>query len=120
MKKCLMPIILLFPLTLAACGDECEQDYLPPIEITTSQTPYTLSQYSTDYAISGTRWENITTEGCGSGIVEKTYECFFPIGCGNWMHITNEVELTYGTNTVYIFTKSDGCEWREDYLITLE
>ena len=104
--------------TLTGCGPSCEQDYFPPIEITTNNNPYHLSYLSSDLEIGSARWENITTGASGIANVTHVNECVFPIGCGTWTSVEMDVSLAIGLNTVYTFKSSDGCEWREDYLIT--
>lgn len=122
--KCLYRVLSLITFTiivttLTGCNStSCEQDYPPPFEITTSDNPYNLSFYSTDLSISSARWENITTGESGIANISQIYECIFPLGCGDWTHVEMYVPLTTGTNTVYTYETSDGCEWRSDYLIT--
>lgn len=112
--------IVMLAFFLSSCGDECSQDYPPPTETTNSSNPYSISYLSSDLGIGSTRWENITTGGSGTGSVTQVYECLLPIGCGNWSRVSNEVQLTSGENAVYTYQKSDGCEWRDDYIITLK
>jgi len=47
-------------------------------------------------------------------------ECLFLLGCGTWSQLVVVVPLIQGANTVYRYYTSDGCEWRDDYLITLD
>jgi len=112
-------VIVFMSVSLMGCGgSSCEQDYPPPTEIITSNNPYHIGFYSSDLGISSARWVNITTGGAGPGTVSQAYECFFPIGCGTWSHVEADVYLATGLNTVYLYHSSDGCEWRDDYLIT--
>ena len=118
--------VLAFAIVLASLGfigcsgfDDCEQDYPPPSQLSTSSTPHTFSTLSSDLGISSTRWENLTTGESGGGTVTRVYECVFFIGCGNWSRVENTVPLSAGYNLVYIYNSSDGCEWRDDYEITL-
>ena len=106
---------------LSGCGsgNDCDQDYPPPSEISTTSNPYTFSTLSSDLGIVSTRWENLTTSASGSGTVTQVYECVFPIGCGTWSRLVNTVPLSVGYNLVFIYNSSDGCEWRDDYAVTL-
>jgi len=114
-------IILCFCLSLliGCSSDDCEQDYPPPSQLSTTSSPHTFSTLSSDLGISSTRWENLTTGESGGGTVTRVYECVFFIGCGNWSRVENTVPLSAGYNLVYIYNSSDGCEWRDDYEITL-
>jgi len=109
---------------LTGCGYEsCEQDFLPPEQITTNDNPHRISYLSSDLGIAGIRWQNVTTGASGAGSVTRVNECTggfpFPRICGDWSRITVDVSLAPGQNTVHTFESSDGCEWRKDYLITL-
>jgi hypothetical protein len=106
---------------LPGCGDNdsCEQDYPPPTQITAAQSPYELSSLSSDLSIASVRWVNATSGDSGAGTVTQVQECVFLLGCGPWSKLVVLVSLIPGTNTVYRYHTSDGCEWRDDYLITL-
>ncbi len=104
---------------LTGCGNECIQDYPPPTEISTYQNPYTISYSSTDLGIQYTRWDNTTTGVSGSGDVTYGYGCVWFFGCGDLAYVSNEIQLAPGLNTVYTYEGNDGCDWRDDYLITL-
>ena len=105
---------------LTGCGadESCEQDYPPPIQITTSQNTYTIDYNSTDLAISEVRWENPTTGGSGVATIDVYKGCFPIFGCGTGLAITMDIPLAAGENTVYVFERSGGCEWRSDYVIS--
>jgi hypothetical protein len=110
---------------LAGCGSEsCEQDYPPPEQIATSDNPYRISYRTSNVGISQVRWENVTTGDSGTASLEQKYECvpfiFFPPICGDWLHVTMDIPLIPGANTVHTYEASDGCEWRDDYVITLD
>ncbi|HET9736443.1 MAG TPA: hypothetical protein VFP62_14355 [Burkholderiales bacterium] len=106
---------------LAGCGgsDSCEQDYPPPTVLTAPQSPYQLRSLSSNLAISSVRWVNATNGESGAGTVMQVQECVPFIGCGTWSELIVVVSLIAGLNTVYRYHTSDGCEWRDDYLITL-
>lgn len=112
-------LVALVLLVLAGCGNTCEQDYSPPSELNTSQNPYAIDYWSTNLGIDGTSWVNQTTGASGVGVVTQEYHCIFPFGCGTMSHVSNTVELAPGLNTVYTYEQNDGCDWRSDYLITL-
>jgi hypothetical protein len=107
---------------LVGCGggDDCEQDIGPPRPITTTQSPYELSTLSSDLSIGSVRWVNATTGESGVGTVTHVQECLFLLGCGTWSELVVMVPLIQGANTVHRYYTSDGCEWRDDYLITLD
>ena len=101
---------------LAACGGtDCEQDYPPPSERSTSVTPYQIVWHS-NLDIFSVRWTNVTTGLSGDGTVGTG--CVPLFGCG-WTELEVNVDLDPGENLVYVFHSHDGCEWRDDYLITL-
>lgn len=106
---------------LTGCGgyESCEQDLLPPMQETTRESPYEIRTLSSDLEISSARWVNITTGTQGSGAVTQVQECVFLFGCGTWSLIAMDIPLVQGVNNVRTFRTSDGCEWREDLLITL-
>jgi hypothetical protein len=108
---------------LTGCGVDCEQDFPPPEQITTNDNPHRISYLSSDLGIASIRWQNVTTGASGTGSVTRVNECTggfpFPRICGDWSRIIVDVSLAPGQNTVHTFESSDGCEWREDYLITL-
>lgn len=104
---------------LAGCGSSCEQDLLPPRQETTRESPYEIRTLSSDLEISSARWVNITTGTSGSGTVTHVQDCVFLFGCGTWSLIAMDIPLVQGVNNVRTFQTSDGCEWREDLLITL-
>ena len=99
--------------------DSCSQDFLPPAEITTNSNPYHYRSLSSDLGISAARWVNNTTGDSGAVTVTQQYECVPFIGCGTWSVIEMFIPLTPGVNSIYVYHTSDGCEWRDDYLITL-
>lgn len=103
---------------LSGCSNDCEQDYLPPETVSTSQSAYTTSYLTTDLGVGYTRWENRSTGEAGYGTVTSVYECVPFVGCGDWKRVSNTIPLMAGINIVYVFTESDGCEWRDDYEIT--
>jgi hypothetical protein len=107
---------------LAGCGggNDCEQDIGAPRPITTTQSPYVLSTLSSDLGIGSVRWVNATTGESGVGTVSHVQECVFLLGCGTWSELVVVVPLIPGANTVHRYYTSDGCEWRDDYLITLD
>ena len=106
---------------LTGCGgyESCEQDLLPPRQETTRESPYEIRTLTSDLEISSARWVNITTGTQGSGTVTQVQECVFLFGCGTWSLIAMDIPLVQGVNNVRTFQTSDGCEWREDLLITL-
>lgn len=106
---------------LAGCGggNDCEQDFGPPRSITATQNPYELSTLSSDLSIGSVRWVNATTGESGVGTVTQVQECVPFIGCGTWSRLVVVIPVIVGTNTVHRYYTSDGCEWRDDYLITL-
>jgi len=104
---------------LTGCSTQCEQDYPPPSEISTYQNPYRIDYSSSDEVIQYTYWENITIGVSGNGVVTHGYGCFWFVGCGESSFVSNDIQLTQGLNTVYTYEGNDGCEWRDDYLITL-
>lgn len=108
---------------LAACGShDCEQDLLPPQAIATTSNPHRIQYLSSDLGIASVRWHNVTTGTSGFGALQHVNQCtglpFFPI-CGDWTEVTMDVPLAPGLNNVQTFKHSDGCEWRDDYAITL-
>jgi hypothetical protein len=106
---------------LAGCGggNDCEQDFPPPTPLTATQSPYELSTLSSNLGISSVRWVNAANGESGAGTVTQVQECVPFIGCGTWSRLVVVVTLIPGVNTVYRYHTSDGCEWRDDYLITL-
>lgn len=106
---------------LTGCGgwDSCEQDYLPPRQETTRESPYEIRTLSSDLSITSARWVNTTTGASGGGTLTQVQECVFLFGCGTWTLIAMDIPLVRGPNTVQTFRTSDGCEWREDLQITL-
>jgi hypothetical protein len=109
--------------SLAACGSpDCEQDLLPPQTIAASSNPHRIQYLSSDLGIARVRWHNVTTGTSGFATLQRVNQCvgqpFFPI-CGDWTEVTMDVPLVPGLNNVQTFTHSDGCEWRDDYAITL-
>jgi len=73
-----------------------------------------------DLSIGSVRWVNATTGESGVGTVAHVQECVFLLGCGTWSQLVVVVPLIQGANTVHRYYTSDGCEWRDDYLITLD
>ena len=101
---------------LVACGgSDCEQDYPPPSERTTSSTPYRIAT-SHNLEYSSVRWVNQTTGYSGTGTVGTG--CVLLFGCG-WTQLEVYVDLDPGENLIYVYEFYDGCEWRSDYLVTL-
>ena len=118
MKSCLLLIVTL--LFLAGCSSECSQDDAPPLELSTSQSPYHLSRLSSDLSIRRVRWANVTTGTSGACTVEQVDECVFPLGCHTWTRVSADTNLAPGLNAVYTYEKDGDCEWRDDYLVTLD
>lgn len=107
---------------LAGCGggDDCGQDVGPPRPITATQSPYELSSLMSDLSIGSVRWLNATTGESGVGSAAQVQECVPFLGCATWNELVVVVPLIAGANTVHRYYTADGCEWRDDYLITLD
>jgi len=111
--------IMLGLLTGCGAGESCEQDYTAPREIATGDATYQLSYLSSDLAMHPVRWENRTTGGAGMAAMVIEDRCVPFFGCNTWRVISMDIPLAAGDNTVYVFEKDGGCEWRSDYVITL-
>ena len=112
----LLLFILLF---ITGCSKTCSQGDIGKNERTTTLSSYTISYYTTAY-IESVRWVNVTTGDSGAGTVtHNVYACFFILGCGTWTsRVEMTVNLAIGLNEIETYRMDDGCEWRDDYLIT--
>lgn len=111
-------------LTGCGSGESCEQDYISSDQVTTSQNPYRISYLSSNLNIGGIRWENVTTGISGTASITLVNECvggfLLPRFCGDWSRVTMDIPLALGLNTVHTYERDGDCEWRSDYLITLQ
>jgi len=102
-------------LMLSGCGDDifdtvCEQD-VPVSQDSTFTTPYTIGYYTTNFDIRAVRWVNRTTGGSGSAQIVQVD--------ANWLSVHMEIPLASGLNNISVYEDDGDCEWREDYLVTL-
>ena len=116
-----LAVALLGAAPLAGCGGDtdCSQDVGPPTALSTTSNPHRIRLLSSDLGISAVRWVNATTGESGPGTVQQVQECVFLLSCGPWSELVVNVTLAAGANTVHMYRTSDGCEWRDDYVITL-
>lgn len=104
---------------LSGCSDSCSQDSSDPFPLDTNENPYQYVSHSSDLDIESARWVNETNGSSGDGTVTIVNDCLFLLGCGQWARTEMSIDLNPGLNRVSIYETEDGCEWREDYDITL-
>jgi len=111
-------VAVVLAITILPGCSSCSQDFLPATQETINGNTYHIGYVSTNPSIESVRWENITTGESGTATIHNDGHCFAFIGCIGGSHVEMDIPLAPGLNTIFTYRSHDGCEFREDFLIT--
>lgn len=120
-SKAMPWIVVLLALMVAGCGQQCTQDYSPPVYIDSTTSPYHLAWSTTNTDLGRVIWLNRTTSETGEAIIDgPVWELIWPFGYFQVMKVSMDIPLAPGANDILVtqYDRGWNCGFYDETVIT--
>jgi len=120
MRRKFVTLVFILLASMVSGCEQCSQDPYPPSYVDATTSPYHLAWSTTNTDLERVTWLNQTTSEAGDGVVDGPYWEWIFFGYAWVMHVSMDIPLVPGANTVVVYTYDRGssCGFHDDYVIT--